>query len=208
MLGDLIDQGRDSAEVLDQMLDLKKRCRLVLIRGNHEEMLQAALENEEALRYWEVCGGIATLNSYRYGAKLKDIPAEHWALLDECRDYYETDDYIFTHANYLSDEPMSDLPAYQLRWALLDPAEAQPHCSGKQVIVGHTEQRDCEVLDLGFVICLDTACWRNGWLTAREVGTKRQWQASRWGILRDADEPPQRSRLPHLAASGGEPAAQ
>lgn len=202
MLGDLIDQGRDSAEVLDRLIDLKQRCRLVLIRGNHEEMLFAARDGEEALRYWEVCGGVATLNAYRYGATLKDIPDEHWALLDECRDYYETDDFIFTHANYLADASMELQPAYQLRWALLDPAEAQPHCSGKTVVVGHTEQRDSEVLDLGFAICIDTGCWRYGWLTALEVGTRRLWQASRWGILRDRHEPAQRGLLSQLAVGG------
>jgi serine/threonine protein phosphatase 1 len=202
MLGDLIDQGRDSAEVLDQLIELKDRCGVVLIRGNHEEMLLAAREGEEALRYWEVCGGVATLNSYRYGASPKDIPAEHWALLDECRDYYETDDFIFTHANYLPDLPMTEQPAYQLRWALLDAAEAQPHVSGKTVIVGHTEPRDSEILDLGFVICIDTACWRHGWLTALDVGTKRLWQASRFGMLRERDEPTYRGRLPQLAAAG------
>jgi predicted phosphodiesterase len=199
MLGDLIDQGRDSAEVLDRLLELKTRCQLILIRGNHEEMLYAALESEQALRYWEQCGGVATLNSYRYLATLKNIPDEHWALLGECRDYYETDEFIFTHANYLSDLPMKSQPEYQLRWALLDRAEARPHGSGKTVIVGHTEQPDSEVLDLGFVICIDTACWRHGWLTALEVGPRRLWQASRWGVLRDPDEPHQRGRLSRLA---------
>ena len=46
---------------------------------------------------------MATLNSYRFGAKLDEIPAEHWALLDTCVPYYETDDFIFTHANYLAE---------------------------------------------------------------------------------------------------------
>jgi serine/threonine protein phosphatase 1 len=203
MLGDLIDQGRDSAEVLDRLIELKSHCQVVLIQGNHEEMLLAARDNEEALRYWEVCGGVATLNSYRYGAKLQDIPDEHWALLAECRDYYETDELIFTHANYLPDEPMRLQPEYQLRWALLDPAEAQPHGSGKTVFVGHTEQANSEVLDLGFVACLDTACWRHGWLTAMEAGTRRIWQASRFGMLRDRGEPTYRGRLPQLAGAGG-----
>jgi calcineurin-like phosphoesterase family protein len=207
-LGDLIDQGRDSAEVLDRIIALKRRCRVVLIRGNHEEMLLAARENEEALRYWEVCGGVATLTSYRYGARLQDIPAEHWALLEESRDYYETDDCIFTHANYLAELPMNAQPEYQLRWALLDPAEAQPHVSGKTVIVGHTEQHNSEVLDLGFVVCLDTACWRHGWLTALEVGSRRLWQASRFGMLRERDEPAHRGRLPQLATAGGEVAGE
>ncbi len=201
-LGDLIDQGRNSREVLDRLIELESECHLHLIRGNHEEMMFAARDSEKARRYWEVCGGVATLNSYRYAARLEDIPAEHWALLDRCREYYETEDVIFSHANYLPDVPMHVQPSYQLRWALLEPAEMRPHCSGKRVVVGHTEQADSEVLDLGFVVCIDTACWRYGWLTALEVRTKHIWQASRWGILRDPHERTHRGQLPQLAGGG------
>ncbi len=201
-LGDLIDQGHDSRDVLDRLLELERRCRLVLIEGNHEEMLLAARGSEPALRYWENCGGVMTLNSYRYGAGLQAIPGRHWALLERGRDFYETEDFIFTHANYLSDVPMNLQPEHQLRWALVDPAEMRPHVSGKTVVVGHTEQPDSEVLDLGFAVCIDTACWRHGWLTALEVRTRHVWQASRWGILRESDESAHRGRLPHLAQSG------
>src|SRR3990172_2080947 len=93
-LGDLIDQGKESREVLERIIALKRDCRVVLIRGNHEEMLYAAWASEGALRYWENCGGVATLNSYRFGGKLADVPAEHWALLDTCVPYYETDEFI------------------------------------------------------------------------------------------------------------------
>ena len=198
-LGDLVDQGRESRDVLDRLIALQDRCAVVLIQGNHEEMMLAARENEAALRYWEVCGGIATLNSYRYGGKLGDVPADHWELLGTCRPFYETDDAIFTHANYLADVPMSQQPDHQLRWALLEPAEAHPHLSGKPVFVGHTEQRNSEVLDLGFAICIDTGCWRHGWLTAIEARTRQVWQASKFGMLRDPDEAAHRERLAQLA---------
>jgi serine/threonine protein phosphatase 1 len=200
-LGDLVDQGRDSRDVLDRVLTLQDSCRVVLIQGNHEEMMLAARENEAALRYWEVCGGIATLNSYRYGGKLADVPPVHWQLLESGQPYYETDAFIFTHANYLADVPMSEQPEHQLRWALLEPGEVHPHVSGKTVFVGHTEQKNCELLDLGFVVCLDTACWRHGWLTAIEVHTRQVWQASRFGMLRDPNEEPHRGRLPQFKAA-------
>ena len=89
--------------------------------------MYAARASEGALRYWENCGGVATLNSYRFGATLDEIPPEHWALLDTCVPYYETDDFIFTHANYLADLPMDEQPEYTLRWALFDPAKERPH---------------------------------------------------------------------------------
>jgi serine/threonine protein phosphatase 1 len=200
-LGDLIDQGRDSNEVLDRLIELERYCRRTLIQGNHEEMMFAARNSEDALHYWEDCGGYATLNSYHYGAKLDVVPPEHWALLGEGRPFYETDRFIFTHANYLADVPMDQQPQHQLRWALFDPAEMRPHYSGKPVIVGHTEQPNSEVLDLGFAVCIDTACWRHGWLTAIELPSRRLWQASRFGMLRDAAEPTHRGRLSDFVRS-------
>lgn len=198
-LGDLIDQGRDSAAVLACLLDLQQRCRVVLIQGNHEEMLFAARDSEKALRYWEHCGGVPTLNSYRFGATLADIPPEHWDLLASGRPYFETDDFILTHANYESDVPMDEQNAHQLRWALFEPDDMQPHMSGKTVVVGHTEQKNSEILDLGFAVCIDTACWRYGWLTALDVHSRVFWQASRWGILREEEEPTHRGMLPQFA---------
>ena len=141
---------------------------------------------------------MATLNSYRFGGTLADIPAEHWALLDTCVPYYETDEFIFTHANYLADLALDEQPEYTLRWALFDPPKEQPHFSGKTVVVGHTEQKNAEVLDLGFATCIDTACWKYGWLTALDAQARDVWQASRWGVLRDEGETSHRSRLKEL----------
>jgi serine/threonine protein phosphatase 1 len=119
-LGDMIDQGRESRDVLERIIALRKRCDVVLIQGNHEEMMYAAREDEKALRYWENCGGVATINSYRFGGTLADIPAEHWRLLNTCLPYYETDECIFSHANYLPDLPMAQQSEFSLRWELFD----------------------------------------------------------------------------------------
>ena len=202
-LGDLIDQGRDTAAVLDRVIELKSRCRVVVIQGNHEEILLNVSDSVEALRSWENCGGVSTLNSYHFGGGLEFIPPSHWALLSECVPYFETESFIFTHANYDPTTPMNLQPPYELRWALFDPQQMKPHQSGKKVFVGHTEQADCEIRDLGFAACLDTACWRYGWLTAVEVNSGKIWQASRWGVLREAEEPTHRiDPVPVPAAHG------
>jgi serine/threonine protein phosphatase 1 len=197
-LGDLIDGGASSREVLETFLALKSKCEVVLVQGNHEEMLYSARQTVEALRYWERCGGVATLNSYKFGGSLEHIPAEHWQLLDEARPYFETDDFIFSHANYDPDLPMPEQPGHQLRWALFDPDDMRPHCSGKPVIVGHTEQCSGDMLDLGFAKCIDTAGWRYGWITALEPRTNEVWQASRWGVLREPGEQTHGDRLAAL----------
>ena len=197
-LGDVVDSGKESREVLERIIALQQECYVVLIKGNHEEMMYAARENEKALRYWENCGGVATLNSYRFGAALAEIPAEHWALLDTCVPYYETDEFILTHANYMPELAMADQPEYSLRWELFDPEKERPHISGKTVVVGHTEQKNAELLDLGHAVCIDTVCCKYGWLTAIDLKTRAVWQASRWGILRDPDESTHRHELKEL----------
>jgi serine/threonine protein phosphatase 1 len=201
-LGDMIDQGKETREVLERLIALRLECNVVLIQGNHEELMYAARENEGALRYWENCGGIATLNSYRFGGTLADIPDEHWELLDTCVPYYETDDFILTHANYLADLAMVEQPEYTLRWELFDAEKERPHFSGKTVVVGHTEQKNAEILDLGFAMCVDAVCWKYGWLTALDLSARVVWQASRWGMLRDADETSHRHRLKELLRPG------
>ena len=46
VLGDVIDWGPDSRACVQQLIDLSGRCQFVLVRGNHEEMLFAALESQ------------------------------------------------------------------------------------------------------------------------------------------------------------------
>ena len=64
------------------------------------------------------------------------------------------------------------------------PDTARPHVSGKTAVVGHTPQRGGEVLDLGFLKCIDTFCNGGRWLTALDVTSGRVWQANNRGELR------------------------
>jgi len=192
-LGDIIDFGRDTGEVIDRLLAVQATCRLVTLMGNHEEMLLGALESDGLRDTWLMCGGIETLNSYRFGAGIEVLPDAHLAFLRGGLDYFETATHAFLHANYDADVPFSRQPPYMLRWALLDPPGPGPHCSGKSVVVGHTEQQSGEIFDLGYVRCIDTACHRDGWLTALDVTSGQVWQASRWGVLRKA-RPTDRAR--------------
>jgi serine/threonine protein phosphatase 1 len=51
-------------------------------------------------------------------------------------------------------------------------------------VVGHTPQEGGEVLDLGYLKCIDTFCHGGGWLTALEVRTGKVWQANLAGEVR------------------------
>ena len=192
-LGDFIDCGSDSREVLDQLIALSRSCRLVPILGNHEEMLLAAELSRSALKEWLFCGGKQTLASYDAGVGTADladlqlrriIPEEHWRFIAQCHPFHETPTHIFTHAGYLPDEPMEQQPGKVLRWEAVNPKTVRPHRSGKVVVVGHTAQRGGEILDLGFLKCIDTACEPGQWLTALDLGAGRVWQANKRGALR------------------------
>ncbi len=48
-----------------------------------------------------------------------------------------------------------------------------------------TSQKDGEILELGYLKCIDTCCYGEGWLTALEVETDETWQADKEGEMRD-----------------------
>ena len=191
-LGDFIDRGPDSRGVLDQIIDLRERCTVVPLLGNHEEMLLAALSDQKALASWLACGGTATVLSYGWTPRgtrhrLTDLfPEEHLFFLQTCRDFYQTQTHFFVHAGYVPDLSLDRQPGEALRWRITDPQTTRPHYSGRVAVVGHTTQRSGEILDLGFLKCIDTGCHRGGWLTALEVRTGQVWQADAQGQLRQA----------------------
>jgi serine/threonine protein phosphatase 1 len=106
ILGDVIDWGPDSRDCVQQLIDLSGLCQFILIRGNHEEMLFAALESRSELRYWLKFGGDATLKSYLYRGGDDFIDRDHVRFLkSQARDYYETDEFIFVHASHSPNKP-------------------------------------------------------------------------------------------------------
>ena len=183
-LGDHIDWGPDSRGVLDMLIGLSQRCRLIPLLGNHEEMLLAARQSRTELVYWMKLGGLATMDSYGQRSTWEDIPRAHFKFIENCQPFYETDQFIFSHANYDPDLPMQKQSAQMLRWEHLDLMRLVPHSSGKTVIVGHTAQTDGDLLDLGFVVGIDTFCSGGGWLTALETATGHYWQTNQQGTLK------------------------
>jgi serine/threonine protein phosphatase 1 len=182
-LGDYVDRGPDSRGVLERLIQLRSVCRLVPLLGNHDEMLLQARGGLH-LRTWLAMGGVATLASYGPSMDVSVIPDEHIALLEGCLTYFETETHLFVHANYFPDLSMAEQPRERLLWEPLRRTIPGPHHSGKTAIAGHTAQKSGEILDLGYLKCIDTYCHGGGWLTALEVSTGRVWQASRHGLLR------------------------
>lgn len=181
-LGDYVDRGPNSRDVIDQIIDLKKRCNVVALRGNHEIMLQSVAFGGMDDKIWMNTGGKATVTSY--GGSLDKIPLSHREFLQSLLPHYETEEAIFVHACYEAYVPMDELSDEIRYWTHLGPNPPAPHFSGKRVYVGHTPQPSGAVLDLGYMVCVDTYCFGCGFLTAMNVGTDDTVQVDRKGFRR------------------------
>ena len=167
------------------MFDVSDRCRVVLIRSNHEEMLFNALNGRDDRGYWEKCGGLATRKNYPERGDDELILPEHLAFLkSRCRDYFETDRFLFVHANYYPNRPIPEQSSHALRWEFVDPRRMAKHYSGKTAVVGHTTRTDGHVLDLGFLVMVDAGASMGGWLTALEISSGEIVQADQQGEVR------------------------
>jgi len=183
-LGDYVDRGPDSRGVVDTLIDLGKRTRLVGLLGNHEEMMLDVIRHGEPHHGWLRHGGVETLDSYGFDGDLDFLPPEHNRFFDSLGDYFVSGDYFFTHAAYDPDVPLELQNTDMLRWYSLTQGVPSPHQSGKTAVVGHTANRDGEILDVGHLMCIDTYCYGGGWLTAIDLHNRKLWQASREGGLR------------------------
>ncbi len=96
-LGDYIDRGPDSKGVVDFLLEYREKQDCIFLRGNHEQMLLDAYQNND-LDLWLMNGGRSTLVSY--GAKYNqlDIPESHIAFYRDTKMYYDTPEFFFVHA--------------------------------------------------------------------------------------------------------------
>ncbi|MDM4014597.1 metallophosphoesterase family protein [Roseiconus lacunae] len=184
-LGDYIDRGPDSRGVIDVLIELANHTQLVGILGNHEEMMLEVLNHGGAHHAWLRHGGVETLESYGFDGDLDFLPEPHKEFLDSLGDFYAHGEFFFTHAAYDPEATFEEQEIEMLRWYSLTNGIPSKHISGKTAVVGHTANRDGEILHAGHLICLDTYCYGGGWLTAMEMNTQKIWQADRQGRLNE-----------------------
>jgi serine/threonine protein phosphatase 1 len=143
-IGDYIDRGTQSKEVVDYLIDLaRRRSRVIFLKGNHEIMLRLYLSGADRFSFL-ANGGQATLDSY-----LKDhshpvdnpIPSIHLDFFDNLRLCYETDEYIFVHAGLKANMPLDEQDEWDMLW-IRDEFIYSDFNFGKRVIFGHTPFRE------------------------------------------------------------------
>lgn len=184
-LGDYIDRGPASREVVELLLELSGKCRPVFLRGNHEAMILDARDDATKANIWQSSGGFEALISY--GAEHNQdwaavIPKTHWKFFGHTDRWFETQDHIFVHACLDPEADMDEQPDWLLYWEPV--ARLKPHRSGKRIICGHSPQRSGQILDLDFALCIDTGAVNGGWLTCLDASSGHWWQANEKGETR------------------------
>lgn len=178
LLGDLVDRGPQSREVVDFITSLNGRYgQVTVLMGNHEELMLAVVGGRlGALNAWRDLGGDATLRSY--GLTEQDlqlpvpalvrraqelIPQHH---LDSMRRWplsVQSGDYLFCHAGIRPGIPLRRQTATDLLWIRREFLDDETD-HGMVVVHGHSvsEAVDMRTNRIG----IDTGAYRTGQLTA------------------------------------------
>ncbi len=170
LLGDYLDRGPSSCQVIARLLALEAERPCIFLRGNHEAMALAVLDgNVEMERMWLRNGGRETLHSY--GGTLPDA---HVAFLRRTRPYYTTPAYIFVHGGLVPGVQPEQMPATELEqlWWMREPFLSSTCDWGRLVIHGHTPTRG-QVDVRPHRINIDTGAVYGGTLTALLLPERR-----------------------------------
>jgi len=153
LLGDYVDRGTKSKQVLEKVMELKADGAFIL-KGNHEDMMIKALttDDEHTWKNWTSRnGGNKTLESYGFSESeflvgedepfikpklLNETLDKHLAFIQHLDHYIELEGYIFVHAGLDPKLSIAETDHYRLMWIRED--FYQNYNGHKTVIFGHT----------------------------------------------------------------------
>lgn len=179
-LGDYVDRGDHSAEVLDTLSTLKdesaQACEFLM--GNHEAAMLAFLEDPVAGSAWLGWGGRQTVLSYGLDPvsrepdetelcdireKLQEKASSHLPFLKSLKRYIVSGDVICAHASLDPTLELTAQPDMALLWGR-PPSGQKSGMPGRRLIHGHFAEYEPVVRPER--ICVDTGACYSGRLTA------------------------------------------
>lgn len=150
-LGDYVDRGPQSAEVVDHLLARAAVRRTVFLRGNHDALFEDFLEARLDLEAWRRIGGFETLLSYGIdvrglmrspydkwvAAARHAVPASHRTFLATLRPFFAAHGFFFCHAGIRPGVDLAAQSPQDLLWVRdLFLGDGRDH--GAVVVHGHT----------------------------------------------------------------------
>jgi len=144
-VGDFIDRGPASKQVLDYLFELDKNHRMLgAIRGNHEQMFLDTYENQRPVlgTMWHANNALSTIKSFSNllspDKQVNEmIPANYFRWIKNLPFFITLEDYIIVHAgiNFNAQSPFNDNES--MLWTR-EEAYDNKLCNGKMIIHGHT----------------------------------------------------------------------
>ena len=188
LLGDLIDRGPQSAQMVDRAMTLAQSAENVrFLKGNHEELfVAAACGSAQHAGFFRRIGGVETLASYGLAASecmamdddalaqwmLAHVPRDHVDFVDQFEDMLAVGDYLFVHAGVRPRVRLEAQRPADLHWIrgefLTDGGD-----HGRMIVHGHsiTDEVDEQSNRIG----IDTGAWRSGKLSAIGLQGAERW---------------------------------
>lgn len=196
-VGDLIDRGPSSAQVIERLRTYRREgVKPIFLLGNHEEVLLRVFGGDASVvESWLRFGGLECLQSYGVRrARLRGrsaeqvieivreaVPQAHIDFLGTFADSCRFGDYLFVHAGIRPGIELGQQSQSDLRW-IREPFLFDETDHGFVVVHGHTIREDVE--ERPNRIGIDTGAYRSGVLTALAVEGRDRW-------LLDTRSPPE-----------------
>jgi serine/threonine protein phosphatase 1 len=181
-LGDLIDRGDRSADVVSWVMENGHTC----LRGNHEQMCLDAYQSQEGSLVWKgwlMNGGANTLESYGESG----VTLEHIDWMQQLPLYMDLGDTWLVHAGLNPKIPLELQGAPEFCWIREEFHSAtEPFFDDKIIITGHTitfvfpnVKPGNLVLGKGW-LDIDTGGYhpRSGWLSALDLDSAMVYQCN------------------------------
>ena len=135
-LGDYIDKGKHSKEVIEKLLKLQKQTNCIFLKGNHEDMLLKAYNtrNEKDVTLWLLNGGLETYENY---GDFEKIFFMHKDFFENLKPYYLTEKYLFVHAGINNEKTLQmqdENDLFYVRFEFIN----KSHPFSQKIIFGHT----------------------------------------------------------------------
>jgi len=177
LLGDYVDRGTQSREVIDFILDLQaKGFNVTPLAGNHEVMLLNSYHSRENFPLWLMNSGDSTLLSFGI-RNIMDLDKRYVEFFNSLSYYQVIGNFIFVHAglNDDLDDPFAD--TYKMIWETRT-LYNNPLLAGKTIIHGHRPKGlsyvNKMINERSQVIPIDTGCVYGreggyGYLSALEI---------------------------------------
>jgi serine/threonine protein phosphatase 1 len=178
LLGDYIDRGPKSKDVIDFIIDLTdKGFDVTPLAGNHEEMLIDSWNNPDLLPLWLINSGRTTMQNFGI-QNINDIDKKYYDFFRSLKYFKKAGKFLFSHAGFNDEAPDPFADKHGMIWEVRK-SYKNPKLRGKTIIHGHRPKTIEFVKKLihekSRVIPIDTGCVYNdvdeyGYLSALDVG--------------------------------------